>query len=470
MSDVERIYAHLSSRLRSMKIPFPSASGFVRSQRALSDRNRRPQAIAAAGLIPRDLLKKFSADLVEVLRQPQANKETTILVIGIILVLLLLTGLFLWLIASVLFRKNRATIELYEAKHYEVSGGKVAWLGPVVFSVLLITSVAGIYHYGTRSYTCAQCHQREYERSGKSSPHRTVECTGCHRSPGPSGHIAQSLDYARWLVAYASNKGVPGDLEALVSNDACISCHPEVLRKTTVRWAVRVRHADFLAAGARCLECHGDAFHGSAEIRRKGPTMDKCVVCHDGARISAECSLCHTDKRSFVSREMPSEIMRIDVEPMRNCRGCHAQDSKSACVKCHGLEMPHPQEWVRRPGEGGPNAHARAGFLEKVTCKKCHRFDEGLPAPIHPTDPINLREIFCNRCHEYSSPHGSVERWLKRHGPEALKRMDSDNPLCGSCHSANNERLCSKCHSPDLCSYCHANGVREIEEGNAQRR
>lgn len=464
---VERFYDYLASIPGDGNAARDRRSTFPQLVRHIEPRGI--YAVLALKGISKEIIRKFSADLVEVLRQPQANKEATILVIGIIIVILALVALIFWLIASWLFRRNKAVYELYEAKHYRASGGKLGWAGAAVFSALLIASLGGVYHYGTESSICIRCHHRTLEKDTWPEVHANVACTGCHRRPGVSGHFLQSLDYVRWLVAYTVNKSELGSEETVVRNDVCISCHLEVPRKTLSRWGVRVRHADFLAIGARCLECHGDVTHGSKKSIRNRPTMDKCIVCHDGKRAPAECSMCHTDKASPVTRKATVEIMRIDVEPMRNCRGCHEQTPQSECIRCHGLEMPHPKEWVRRPGQGGLNAHALPGFLEKAKCKKCHRFDEGLPAPIHPTDPVNLREIFCNRCHEYSSPHGSLDRWLKRHGPEALKVIDSDNPLCGSCHSANNERLCSKCHSPDLCSHCHSNGIREVEDVELQR-
>jgi hypothetical protein len=81
----------------------------------------------------------------------------------------------------------------------------------------------------------------------------------------------------------------------------------------------------------------------------------------------------------------------------------------------------------------------------------------------HATDSVYVKEVFCNRCHAYPSPHGSTQRWLKEHGPAALKKLIPNNSRCGRCHDAVFEQRCSTCHN-SLCDSCHSDGRKAIDK------
>ncbi|MBE0448332.1 MAG: hypothetical protein IBX64_09595 [Actinobacteria bacterium] len=404
------------------------------------------------------LYKRFISDMIQVISNPQADAQTTILILIILSLLIAIFALLVWLIASSIFKKKRAATGVLISKHFETTSREM-WTIRILFIVAVFISLTAIFYFGNQSSVCTRCHGGDLSKNVKKSTHSKVACVSCHRSPGIDGHVTQLFDYIRWLSKFTVAKNQKGSYDARVVNASCLGCHKRVAKETIVRWSVRVRHADFLAAGARCTDCHGSIAHGEALAIVREPSMDKCVMCHDNESAPADCNLCHTSEASPTTRKMPEEIIRIDADPMRNCRGCHPQTPQSECVRCHGLEMPHPEGWVGRPGIG-PNKHARQGFLDKKLCKRCHKFDETLPPVGHATDSVYMNKIFCNRCHAYTSPHGSTERWLKMHGPIALGRVISNNSQCGKCHSSDFEQKCMTCHGGALCDACHQDGRR----------
>jgi len=414
------------------------------------------QSINWSGMVK--IYKRFTSDIIQVINNPQADFQTTILVVAILTLILSVIGLLLWLVISSVKEKKQAAAKVLTAKHFEATRREV-WANRIVFAIAVLVVINAVYYYGSQSSVCKRCHAGSITDNTSKSVHARVSCISCHSGTGVDGYVVRFFDYMRWVSKSVTDEETRR-YDVLIANEACLRCHTKVAKGTVEKWGVRTRHSDFLEAGARCVDCHSGVAHGKALALSKEPTMDKCLMCHNNKKAPADCDLCHTDKASPTTRKTEGEIIRIDTKPMKNCRGCHPQDSKSACVKCHGVEMPHPDDWVRG-ASGGPNIHAQMGFTNKKVCVQCHKFESGLTPPIHATDAIYLDKIFCNRCHRYPSPHGSTERWMKMHGPLALKQAQSDNSC--RCHSADQERMCSSCHNKELCSYCHNQGMRERE-------
>jgi len=137
----------------------------------------------------------------------------------------------------------------------------------------------------------------------------------------------------------------------------------------------------------RCTECHSDVGHGFVSAGRV-IVMDSCMGCHDGAEASQECSSCHVGERertdvssawaqvhstNWASTHGMGELETCAVcHPAEDCSTCHMQmphgpvwtnlhgqtaidvgddtcvecHVESLCVGCHGLEMPHPQDFL----------------------------------------------------------------------------------------------------------------------------
>lgn len=396
------------------------------------------------------MIRHFLSDVTQAITNPQADFQTTILIMVILLLFAAVIGLIIWLVVSSITKGNQQVLNVITAKHFEATRREV-WTSRVIFALAIVISLSAVYYYGSRPDVCARCHSGELVKNLGKSTHKGISCLSCHSRPGIDGSVAQSIDYMRWISrSFVSQEKKRYDV--YVSNEACLRCHSKITREIVSQWGVRMRHIDVLEKGSHCVDCHNSVAHGKALTVNNVPTMDKCLICHDNKRVSAKCDMCHTSKAKPTTRKIAEEIIRTDAKPMSNCRRCHPQTKESVCIKCHGLEMPHPDGWM-----GGPNKHALQGFTNKALCKRCHRFDDGLAAVAHASDgpPYPSFQIFCNRCHAYPSVHGSTERWLKYHGQAAADKPTPINPLCDICHSAQNERNCFYCHRPELCTYCH---------------
>ena len=209
----------------------------------------------------------------------------------------------------------------------------------------------------------------------------------CHGEPGIGGWLQTRTRALSNLLTHRLQKA-PAPAGANVANSQCLECHADILQGTADVGALRVRHADFVAGGVACLECHGQVGHGPTSTQRnRRPTMDKCLVCHEGERASAECSLCHRADVA-VTRQVPDSYPKAQLVPPANCEGCH---DLAPCLACHKVEMPHPPDWAT--GEG----HAKIAAFDgkQQLCYGCHS----------PND--------CRRCHQSFDSHGAD--WKTRH-------------------------------------------------------
>lgn len=362
---------------------------------------------------------KFARVAIETLRYPGENVQMTAVVMGILLAFVSLTILFF--IYLRLVKKSiseRKTSKSRSDVFYH--DWWLRWIGRSLGIALFLLILLG--QYGAQPVVCAKCHQKIFESFNK-SPHKEKGCLSCHQEPGMTGYVLQKLDYVRWLFTDQSQIDPQTVTEAYIDSSACLSCHGSVFQGTLKTRAMRVRHADF--KDYRCIDCHNSTGHKEGVNEIRVPDMRSCLVCHDARRASASCVTCHSgdiaSASGTVSWKTRADVIKIPAPLAQNCRGCH---SIAKCTACHGLEMPHPRDWV-------PN-HARTAFTNKETCWRCHGESQG-----------NGRFGFCNRCHRFPGPHRTG--WIAKHASAATE-MRGSIPLatCKLCHT--NERFCELCH------------------------
>lgn len=298
----------------------------------------------------------------------------------------------------------------------------------VVLSVGLVLGLGA--QYLARPDVCARCHP-DQRSSALGSSHAGVGCVGCHRQPGVLGFLQGQIDYSRWLLVAASERGTRSAesrvLQAPVANRSCMRCHGAIASEVLAGDVLRVRHEDFLVRP--CVECHNTAGHGDAVRIPARAAMNVCLSCHDARQVSAECGLCHVgDVARAAQRSSPRAApIKVAAPTGTDCRGCHDTE---ACNECHGTEMPHPPDWM--PG------HARPAFEDPEMCWRCHPGGDLRTAGPHPY-------AMCNRCHRFPGPHGPTQEWVARHGAAAAKAPGVfGRTRCSLCHT--NERFCDLCH------------------------
>ncbi len=300
-----------------------------------------------------------------------------------------------------------------------------------IVAVIVLTVIAAEWYMG-RTQTCIQCHKKSgHVAALAESTHEQVACLSCHRPPGLTGVVRQWFDYARWLYVYGATKQVPRpEGRTIVENGSCLRCHQAVLKGTSVFNGIRVRHSDFLEEGATCEECHNAVAHPQAVLRANEPTMDTCLRCHDGKTASYECDTCHSKDAAA-----NSDISRYPKIALAggsdSCYACHAEE---ACTICHGVKMPHPENWVAGPVNGTSYpGHAREGFAQRELCARCH-FASGTP--------FVADDASC-ACHGlFGRQHGGAA-WVKEHGLQATGAKPGEFSACFDCHS---NGFCSACH------------------------
>jgi len=308
-------------------------------------------------------------------------------------------------------------------------------LGSALIPALLIASVvAGYVATGTNDFCVSSCHlaQPQVVYAVESSH---ANCVACHEASPVAGFVPNVIDRARMAVTTAVPAGKSGAPSRVpVDSSRCMACHKGIDQKVVVVKAanVRMKHAEPLAAGMTCVECHGSVGHEAPDTVHK-VKMSKCLTCHDGTVASAKCDTCHTSDVSLAGREAVSVAASKSsallgsgkysfpavVVANTDCGGCH--DMKNTCDKCHGLHMPHSDSFI----EG---YHAKeAAWEKKKLCYRCHS----------KTD--------CGSCHQnFDGGAGHAPGWKQEH-----RRSPWDSGC--SCHDR------GKNIGKTMCIFCHDN-------------
>lgn len=355
----------------------------------------------------RRLIALFSWEKIRsVLQHPAANPKETVLIVGIfLLILLILLILVLFILSLVKAKREKKVI---------VTKRALIILSSVLVGLLAVLSLSFLV-YSSNSRFCASCHSKEY-KTWKDSTHRKAPCLACHRNPGIIGYVVSKMELYRMSVARVRGS-YPTSIRAVVRNTSCLRCHGEITEKTVLRYGIRMSHKEPIASGYWCVDCHNIVAHMKVVPVERKPSMDKCIDCHNGEKVSAECKLCHSEDVGQRPTTKIANYPKVYLPPITSCRGCHDLEAEG-CTTCHGVEMPHPPEWMDKI------THARAAAFERrQVCLKCHDF---------PT--------YCNKCHRFP---GHAENWQEIHGAGGF----ASEPGCMACHT--------KEMSPIFCGLCH---------------
>lgn len=284
------------------------------------------------------------------------------------------------------------------------------WACALVFAALAVMLLPGTV---PASRACSTCHvMDEAVATWESSAHSGVACYGCHARPGLAGSLGATV---AGVLRLASDETT--SWPARIGSGRCLGCHDEIARDYTGR-RVRMRHSDVIAAGMACTDCHGAVGHDSEYVGYERVTSDRrvmtvCLTCHDGERAPAGCDVCHVaDPLDRASPQSFAASAKVEV----TCDGCHRPETEARCVDCHGLVLPHPEEFMGR--------HAGMSYDDPSLCARCHEFarsDEG-----------------CG-CHPDTNLHGTYSEWFPRHGVRARASWP------GGC----------SCHDVRFCAFCH---------------
>ncbi len=285
--------------------------------------------------------------------------------------------------------------------------------GALLIAVLSIIGVAGAV-----PTSCYPCHGAQ-SSAWADSVHANIGCHFCHQRPGVIGVLQQRTEMLVMVRSWVFS--APHE-RASIPDAHCVACHGGVLDGVLERNAIRVRHSDIVEQGRACTHCHSTATHGEAVGVARTALMEECMACHDGSRASAECDVCHVsgERRERPDAETPWRITHgvtwqytHGMGDLSTCTACHPQ---GYCVRCHGIDLPHPSAWG--------NTHGRVAVAVPDSCTACH--ESGL----------------CTGCHSTTMPH--PEGFLPRHSAEVA---ESGVEPCLECHLRVG---CDACHEAHI--------------------
>ena len=196
-------------------------------------------------------------------------------------------------------------------------------------------------------------------------------CARCHLNPPTAVTFnGRPFPHAKHIVAV-------GD---------CESCHTPYSDHGKLSWGKQA-----------CATCHGAVplphpanFRSQMGRVAKKVGFATCLQCHNTPEARGNCTPCHQGgpKKAIQWHGMPVSHANHAKQGL-DCTTCHTELnahggmalSPQECNDCHGLKMPHPDDWVETHGK----VMVERKDLTNDTCSTCH---EG-----------GMAGEFCQTCH-----------------------------------------------------------------------
>ena len=306
-----------------------------------------------------------------------------------------------------------------------------AWIAAAIVGILVALAV-GTARITASPVVCGACHAMQPEITAwETSPHNQVGCPACHEDPLPWYRFPETLAtrgvmLKRDLSLHLSSDSASASREitTTIPDARCLECHHPG-REITIRYGTLIDHTEHAERNGSCISCHRWTAHPDPDADPSLLLMGQCFTCHgrsSTAKAPGTCDVCHPASFDLVpiSHNPPawqSEHGASAMPDRQTCLMCHDENT---CRDCHGLDMPHPKEWV----VGSASVHGASSEKNRGRCEKCHSKDPD----------------FCTRCHheKYAAAQGT---WVAQH-PAIAGGQDGAT-------------LCTKCHAPTFCVDCH---------------
>lgn len=343
-----------------------------------STRSFRSYAVVPGALSRTDVTRTIAL-LQEVVRRPHAYPEEAILLGLCLFIALTLVVVITLIVMTPSERRKRARRsaadepasirdELKTTRRSPVSRALTMLTGPILLGMFLLMAFCVLYVASSSDQYCLEsCHRTDH-RSEAALASSHARCVQCHEEPLVSGVLDNTLSRARMGVGALLD--MPVDHAVSVPSVRCLRCHRATIKGGVIvsDTGIAMSHAEPLAAGIPCMECHHAIGHAAETAG-----MSHCISCHDGTSASSECETCHRrDPSASAFREMEDGGIQsargaypVVHAARRDCGLCH--DQSALCDPCHGLRLPHSAEFKRR-------GHARAAEARpgRTRCLQCH--------------------------------------------------------------------------------------------------
>ncbi|MDO8949566.1 MAG: NapC/NirT family cytochrome c [Actinomycetota bacterium] len=296
-------------------------------------------------------------------------------------------------------------------------------------------------HMGSKQ--CTQCHNMENRVVTPSKgiiidhavhEENEIHCTVCHNRVA---HPEKNYE----MINKNPKTGEIAEKHAdFMSMTACFRCH------TLTNEAPK----DGKKAPGKCSACHPADFklkpsnHNGADFYPKGhaklataridrstgkPTFEKltgeaeAAASEESTEVGANLEGADDQPAAYSGSTKTKHIFPIsEVQSINYCGTCHVIDK--FCMDCHGMEMPHPEEFKTK-------SHPELAKTKAAKCDLCHN-----------TKKTNSQ--FCNECH-----HGTASNW--KYDPKIKWGTQHAKAV-----STNGVKGClGKCHEQKFCVDCH---------------
>ena len=309
---------------------------------------------------------------------------------------------------------------------------RVLWIVGVAMAAMVLTTGAAIIASGSPQ-VCGACHEMQPAvATWRVSPHAQVGCPACHEPPQPVYSAPATLVWRagmlrRDLAAHDAAKAsttptMSFDTTSTIPDANCLQCHE--MRTITSPAGLLIDHTKHVERNKSCVSCHLWTAHPAPDAEAPLLFMARCFQCHGrtpGSKAPGTCTTCHPPgfsarPASHTTGNWRTEHGKAALAHRQPCSMCH---ETSFCNNCHGLQMPHPADWVK----GNPG-HSTVGANNRALCARCH----------------TQKPDLCSMCHheDFGPTKGP---WLLQHPAMVDKRGAA---FCMQCHDS---VFCTDCHS-----------------------
>ncbi|MCL2491317.1 MAG: NapC/NirT family cytochrome c [Coriobacteriia bacterium] len=301
-------------------------------------------------------------------------------------------------------------------------------------------SATALSAYTFPSTQCTQCHNLEnrevtpsagivIDHEAHESAH--ITCTMCHN------RVAHNEDgMPPVLIDPQTGKVSEGHYDFMTMT-SCYRCHDM---------------EDGAVATGECKACHTSDFdlvpesHEVADFVRR-PHADAALAQHNEVLEAIEHYHLDGEPDAASKKEMvhalaedhggghggghgPEGLPLFPPSAINECFTCH---KRSFCFDCHGMDMPHPAQFLRPANVTDADGHPAISKDEEKAekCVMCHG--------------VEAETLFCNNCH-----HGAESNW------NFDKTSDWTNIQHAVAVSTTGVGVCtSSCHVISFCEACH---------------
>jgi hypothetical protein len=231
-------------------------------------------------------------------------------------------------------------------------------------------------------------------------------------------------------------------------NVSCETCHPLPSEPKTPQEALPGGWQPLRPSPVAELSAPGADSGGSPDPAGFGrPPEKRCLTCHEKARRTKDCRLCHLDRPGPTARKRERVLKGVRFE--------HDPHKKEDCLTCH----PRIGDWDSLNGKQQETSMASClqchnGVKAKKSCNLCHSkkfyprdhvrnfsYKHGIPYRANPqTCAMCHEDSSCVACHS-RKPRNHTKAWIaRRHGISASTNPDK----CAACHA--DRDVCLRCH------------------------